>query len=81
LAEMMAFTALSDLFLHLQTCLGKSCAFVKESSNNSLSQPSHEICVLSFAILIIYYLPNVNLHEILKFKYLPATYNVAVYDL
>jgi hypothetical protein len=31
-----------------------------------------------FDILLIYYLCNVNLHEIPKFVYLPATYNVAV---
>jgi hypothetical protein len=78
LAEMMAITALRDLFLHLQTCLGKSCAFVTESSNKRLSLPSDEICTLSFALLLIYYLYNFNLHEIMKLKYFPATYNVAV---
>jgi hypothetical protein len=40
--------------------------------------PSDESCVLSFDILLIYYLSKVNLQEILKIVYLQSTRRVAV---
>jgi hypothetical protein len=41
-------------------------------------KPTDEIFDLPLNILLIYFLSNVKLLEILKFQYLPATYNLAV---
>jgi hypothetical protein len=37
--------------------------------------PYDEICVVSFDILIIYYLSTLNLHEMLEFVYLETTHS------
>jgi hypothetical protein len=44
----------------------------------SCQTPIDEICIVSFNILIIYYLFIVNLHEILTFVYMQSTYSLAV---
>jgi hypothetical protein len=87
-AEKMALTPFRYLFLYLKTCLGGRFLFrgrvlelnpVSAKYGRWLSfKPSDEICVLSFDILHFYYLSNANMHGILKFEYLHATYSLAV---
>jgi hypothetical protein len=85
---MMPFTILWDLYLNHKTCRSrKSSPYVRvlaqkpvfaKYERGTLLKPSDEICVLSFNLLLIYYISNVNLHEFLKFEYLHVTYNLAV---
>jgi hypothetical protein len=78
LAEIMNFSPLRISFHICNHVLVEKYAIVSECLTKSLSLLSDEICFLSFDILLIYYLSNVKVHEILKFEYFTATYSLAV---
>jgi len=65
-AEMIASTPFSDLFLHLQTCLGTNC-FVSECSTYCLSLPSMGLDNDSF--------------QVIKFVYMRSTCSVAIQNM